>query len=111
MQASKRLAALADKPLTRSSIGPSPRSAALLGERENTASAPPPPRPMRGPHAPIHLLLRKSGELGVAFDDGFALGVGEDVVDVGETVRRAALDLVDYALGSTLAVVAHDLGR
>src|SRR5436853_192095 len=90
------------------SARPTPRGPGSAQSRRATAAA---GMMGGGAAAPIHLLLRKSGELGVAFDDGFALGVGEHVVDVVEAVWGAALDLVDHALGPTLAVVAHDLGR
>src|SRR5689334_14901448 len=59
----------------------------------------------------VDLFLGKSGKLGVALDDGFALGVAENVFDVAKAVGRPALDLVDHALRPAPAIVAYDFGR
>ena len=59
----------------------------------------------------VHLVFGKSGKLSVAFDDGFALGVAQNVLDVARSHRARGAPPRRSRLRPAPAIVAHDFGR
>src|SRR3954470_22714570 len=67
------------------------------------------PRELGRLAGPVHLVLCKARDAGVAAHDGFALLERQHVVDVRKALGRAQFDRVDDAFGPAAAVHLHDL--
>ena len=61
--------------------------------------------------AAVHLCLVKACHRGVAFDDGFELGMARNLIEVRKPVGSPLLHDVNDTLWPARAVILDDLGR